>query len=177
MFHFDNLDPVTRQYMLLEVDQAIQTSQLHVSKRFTEAGTARYPQLLRDAISSGTVENLTAALRQHQCFHLTEKQGAITRKVPDNAAASFAEGEFNAFYMRGVCHRAIREGVMVEVYRARASIVPREVSQLIEGHLEDPYRVLLLLKNSPDGSHRGSGMPAGTNSGLSLRLTSVSIKR
>lgn len=177
MFHFDNLDQITRRYMLLEVDQAIQTSQLHFSRRFNEAGTAQYPQLLRDAVSSGSEATLTAALQLQQCFRMEEKQGAVTRKVPDNAAASFAEGEFNAFYMRGVCHRAIQEGVMVEVYRARASRAPREASQLIEGHMEDPHRVLLLLKNSPDGIHRGPSMPAGTNSGLSIRLTAVALKR
>jgi hypothetical protein len=177
MFNFESLDETTRQYMLIEVDQAIRASQLHFSRRFNEQGVLQYPQLLRDAVTGGDEKTLAAALQQHQCFATHEKQGAITRKVPENAAITFAEGEFNAFYMRGVCHRAIREGHMVEVYRAKASDVPRNASQLIEGQQHDPNRVLLLFKNSPDGSQRGAGMPAGSNSGLSLRLTTMPIKK
>jgi hypothetical protein len=177
MFNFENLDEVTRQYMLIEVDQAVKTSQLNFSKRFTDIGIERYPMLLREAATRGTEASLASALERNMCFHTHEKQGAVTRKVPENAALTFAESEFNAFYMRGVCHRAIREGYMVEVYRAKESTIPRQVSKLIEGNLEDPYRVLLLFKNSPDGSQRGSGMPAGSNSGLSIRLTSTPIKK
>ena len=177
MFNFENLDATTRQYMLIEVDQAIKTSQLHFSRRFNEQGVARYPQLLCAAVTTGNEETLADALQQQHCFDTHEKQGAVTRKVPENAATTFAEGEFNAFYMRGVCHRAIREGCLVEVYRAKATDVPRKTSQLIEGQKHDPNRVLLLFKNSPDGSQRGAGMPAGSNSGLSLRLTTIPIKK
>jgi hypothetical protein len=177
MFNFENLDETTRQYMLIEVDQAIKASQLHFSRRFNEQGVLQYPQLLRVAVASGNEETLAAALQRYHCFATHENQGAVTRKVPENAAITFAEGEFNAFYMRGVCHRAIREGHMVEVYRAKASDVPRKASQLIEGQQHNPSRVLLLFKNSPDGSQRGVGMPAGSNSGLSLRLTTIAIKK
>lgn len=177
MFNFENLDETTRQYMLIEVEQAIKTSQLNFSQRFSEQGVAHYPQLLRAAVLNGTAETLAAALEQQQCFATHEKRGAVTRRVPANAAITFAEGEFNAFYMRGVCHRAIREGCLVEVYRGKETEVPRTVSQLIEGQQHDPARALLLIKNSLNGSQRGEGMPTGANSGLSLRLTTIPIKR
>lgn len=176
MFNFENLDDRTRQYMLLEVDQAIKASQLNFSKRFNETGLKLYPQLLRQAATNGTEATLAAALQQHQCFNTHEKRGAVTRQVPENAATTFAEGEFNAFYMRGVCHRAIQDGYMVQVYRAKKSDVHRRGSELIEGNLENPTRVLLIIRNSLDGSQRGPGMPAGSNSGLSIRLTSNRIK-
>lgn len=163
--------------MLIEVDTAIKESRLYFSKRLNEHGRKLYPQLLHEAVASGTEETLAAALKQHNCFNATEKQGAVTRRVPENAHTTFAEGEFNAFYMRGICHRAIGEGHMVEVYRAKQSVEPRNTSKLIEGNQEDPHRVLLLLRNSTDGSQRGPSLPAGSNSGLSLRLTSVPIKR
>jgi hypothetical protein len=177
MFKFENLDDITRQYMLIEVDQAIKASQLKFSRRFNAQGALHYPQLLRTAVTSGTEESLAASLQQQHCFATHEKQGAVMRKVPENAAITFAEGEFNAFYMRGVCHRAIREGHLVEVYRAKESDAPRKTSQLIEGQQHDPNRALLLFKNSPNGSQRGVGMPAGSNSGLSLRLTTIPIKQ
>lgn len=175
MFDFKDLDENTRKYMLIEVDQAIKASQLNFSKRFNDTGTKLYPQLLRDAVTSGTGTTLAVALQQHGCFNTHEKRGAVTRKIPENAAITFAEGEFNAFYMRGVCHRAIQDGHMVQVYRAKDSEVHRKDSELIEGKLEDPKRVLLIIRNSLDGSQRGPGMPAGSNSGLSIKLTATPI--
>ena len=177
MFQFDNLDQKTRDYMLLEVETAIKTSQLYTSKRFSEAGQALYPELLREAVTQGNEETLAAALQQHECFRTHESYGAGTRKVPATAARTFAEGEFNAFYMRGICHRAIREGCAVEVYRAQSSGVPRRSSRLIEGNLENPQRLLLYLKNSLDGSQRGTQLPAGSNSGLTLRLTNLPVTK
>ena len=177
MFNFENLDNITRQYMLIEVEQAIKASQLNYSRRFSEKGTTQYPQLLQKAVTDGSEETLAESLQQNDCFLPYEKQGAVTRKVPENAAITFAEGEFNSFYMRGVCHRAMRQGCMVQVYRAKESSVPRKASQLIEGNLEDPNRVLLLFKNSQNGSQRGIGMPSGSNSGLSIRLTSIPINK
>lgn len=177
MFNFENLDQKTRQYMLIEVEEAIKNSQLNYSKRFNGQGIERYPQLLLEAVRNGNEQTLAAALKQQDCFNSHEKHGAITRKVPDNAQLTFAEGEFNNFYMRGVCHRAFGEGHMVEIYRAKAASTPRSASKLIEGNLEDPRRVLLLIKNSLDGSKRGSGMPAGSNSGLSVRLTAVPVQK
>jgi hypothetical protein len=177
MFQFENLDQRTREYMLLEVEAAIKTSQLYTSKRFTEAGRALYPRLLREAVAHGSEETLAIALLQQGCIQTREKHGAGTRKVPTTAARTFAEGEFNAFYMRGICHRAIREGYAVEVYRAKSSGVPRRASELIEGNLENPQRLLLYLKNSIDGSQRGSQLPAGSNSGLTLRLTNIPVSK
>ncbi|RPD44141.1 hypothetical protein DNI29_22355 [Hymenobacter sediminis] len=177
MFNFENLDQKTRQYMLIEVEEAIKNSQLYYSKRLNELGIELYPQLLIEAVQRGNEQTLAAALQEQKCFHTHEKQGAVMRKVPANAPLTFAEGEFNNFYMRGVCHRAFGEGHMVEIYRAKAAGSPRNASQLIEGNLEDPRRVLLLIKNSLDSSKRGNGMPAGSNSGLSVRLTAVPVRR
>jgi hypothetical protein len=175
MFRFENLDETTRRYMLIEVEQAIKTSQLHLSQRFTVQGRERYPDLLRESVRTGNEDSLTAEL-QH-CFAEREPYGVATRRVPATAARTFAEGEFNAFYMRGVCHRAIQEGCQVEVYRAKEGRTVRLASKLIEGQRHEPKRVLLLFQHSPSGQHRGSGVPAGSNSGLSLRLCNPNDNR
>jgi len=170
MFRFENLDETTRRYMLIEVEQAIKTSQLHLSRRFTAQGRESYPDLLREAVRTGSEDSLAAALHQQQCFEEREVYGTGTRRVPASAARTFAEGEFNTFYMRGVCHRAIQEGCQVEVYRAKEGVTTRSASKLVEGQRHDPKRTLLLFRHSPSGQHRGPGIPAGANSGLSLRL-------
>ena len=170
MFCFENLDDTTRHYMLIEVEQAAKTSQLHLSRRLTAQGQEQYPNLLREAVRAGNEDSLTAALQQQQCFLAREPYGGGTRRVPANAARTFAEGQFNAFYMRGVCHRAIQAGQLVEVYRAKEMLVPRISSTYQVGQQLDPQQVLRLLRHSPSGQHRGAAVPAGFNSGLSLRL-------
>jgi hypothetical protein len=175
MLRFENLDETTRRYMLIEVEQAIKTSQLHPSQRFTAQGRERYPDLLREAVRTGNEDSLTAALQP--CFAAREPYGTGTRRVPANAARTFAEGEFNAFYMRGICHRAIQEGCKVEVYRAKEGATARPSSKLIEGQQHEPKRALLLFRHSPSGQHRGPGIPGGANSGLSLRLCNSADNR
>jgi len=170
MFRFENLDDTTRRYMLIEVDQAIQASQLHLSQRFTAHGSQLYPGLLREAVQTGDETSLALALQQQDCFAAQEPYGAGTRRVPTSAARTFAEGQFNAFYMRGVCHRAIQVGVQVMVYRAKAVNKVQTSSPYREGQQLDPQQVLQLLRHSPSGRHRGPDVPAGFNSGLSLRL-------
>lgn len=170
MFRFENLDDTTRRYMLIEVDQAIQASQLHLSQRFTAHGREVYPSLLREAVQVGNETNLALALQQQNCFAAQEPYGAGTRRVPASAARTFAEGQFNAFYMRGVCHRAIQVGSQVEAYRAKEVGTARLTSKYQEGQRLDPQQVLRLLRHSPSGRDRGPVVPAGFNSGLSLRL-------
>lgn len=53
MFRFESLDVLTCRHMLIiKVEQAIKTSQLNISRRFTVLGCERYPQLLRTATTS-----------------------------------------------------------------------------------------------------------------------------
>lgn len=170
MFRFENLDDTTRRYMLIEVEQAITTSQLHLSQRFTAQGQERYLDLLREAVRTGDEGSLAIALQQQQCFAEREPYGSSTRRVPINAARTFAEGQFNAFYMRGICHRAIQVGSQVEVYRAQEVVSARPASTYQENQQLDPQQTLRLLRHSPSGRNRGSVVPAGFNSGLSLRL-------
>lgn len=156
--------------MLIEVEQAVKTSQLHLSRRFTAQGCEHYPRLLREAVQHGNEDSLTTALRQQQCFAEREPYGAGTRRVPASAALTFAVGQFNAFYMRGVCHRAIQAGTLVEVYRAKETTSERPISRYQVGQQLDPQQVLRQLRHSPSGEHRGPAVPAGFNSGLSLQL-------
>lgn len=170
MFRFENLDEVTRRYMLIEVEEAIKASQLYLSQRFTTLGREQYPALLREAVRTGNENSLTTAILQKQLLVEQEPYGTNTRRVPASAARTFAEGQFNAFYMRGVCHRALQAGGEVEVYRAKEVITTHPISKYQEGQRLDPQQVLRLLRHSPSGRDRGPVVPAGFNSGLSLRL-------
>jgi hypothetical protein len=91
-------------------------------------------------------------------------------KVPVTAPDTLAEGEFNRFYCRGVCLRAISEGkTHVRVYRAKHVDNPRPESQAKIGALAEAEKLLSDLRANP-GVEPALGIPPGPNSGLSIQL-------
>ena len=85
-----------------------------------------------------------------------------------DAAAVMAEGEFNRFYIRALCIRAIDEGRELEIYRARPSAKPDEASEAKIGDKPDPKALLADLRTSP-GVGTALGLPR-PGSGVSVRL-------
>lgn len=170
-----NLDDSTRQHMLAELDRDIEDDKLYCGKYLSETGAERYPQLFREAIEQGTDETLATALQAPGIFmthHQRRKpSGGFTEaKVPRTANVTLAEGEFNRFYLRGLCSRAIanNEG-MIEIFRARPSSQPRPESEALIGHQLDPAELLEDLRVNT-GVDTAFGLPPGPNSGLSGRL-------
>jgi hypothetical protein len=173
-FIFRNLDDSTRAYMLKEIGADDASGKIYPSKRFNETGEKKYTEFLKQTVQTGTESTLANLLRTRNCFKELEtktvKGKPIQAKVPSNAAEVFAEGEFNRYYLRGLCLRAIEEGVMIEIYRARESITPRELSSGLIGKLIDPQSLLSDLRENT-GVDTALGLPPGPNSGLSGKLT------
>jgi hypothetical protein len=91
--------------------------------------------------------------------------------VPHTAADTLAEGDFNHYYCRAICRRVLEEGKeFVEVYRAKDVREPRPRSQQLVGALVDARRLLIDLRAHPGGIDAALGIPAGPNSGLSVRV-------
>ncbi len=158
--------------MVDEVQRDIAADRLYSSKRFTPAGVLCYPDLLLRAVAEGTAASLASDLRRADCFVLHEprtRNGKTTMAaVPHTAPDTFAEGEFNRFYIRGVCRRSIDEGVgQVVVYRAKEVSSPRPESQAKLGSIVDAARLLEDLRENP-GVDTALGLPQGPNSGLSV---------
>ena len=81
-----------------------------------------------------------------------------------------AEGEFNRFYVRGLCRRAIEDDIHgLIVYRAKAVAVPRPGSEEKIGTSVDPTAILADLRVAI-GVEPALGMPPGPNSGLTVKL-------
>jgi hypothetical protein len=96
--------------------------------------------------------------------------GYTTAKVPINAPDMMAEGEFNRFYARGLCLRAIAEGIpTVTVYRAKEVNNPRPESEALIGTHVSAEQLLQDLRQHT-GTDTDLGLPGGPNSGLSVRL-------
>ncbi|NYS43031.1 hypothetical protein F2S88_30545, partial [Pseudomonas syringae pv. actinidiae] len=132
-------------------------------------------KLLEDAIRSHSDEWLAQQLLQQGLLLQYESKkkptGGFTQaKVPVNAHEMLAEGEFNRFYIRGVCIEAISRGDdNVIVYRAKEVGNPRPESAAKIGKRVPPRQLLEDLRNSI-GTDTALGLPQGPNSGLSVKL-------
>ncbi|HMS66785.1 MAG TPA: hypothetical protein PKD18_01550 [Saprospiraceae bacterium] len=173
-FNFENLDIETRELMDSEIRSDISKGELYYSKRFNENGKALYPQLLLDAVNNGNEESLSIALKLNNCFADKEarngKNGITYAKVPESANQTLAESEFNRFYIRGLAMRAFASGQTLTVYRARNSENPRAESEILIGKQVSAVKLLNDLRESI-GIETALGLPAGPNSGLSVKLT------
>ena len=171
---FENLDDITRPFMLEELDHDERgPGEIFLSPRLSRSGAARYPALLRTALAEGSDVSLEHALRMPGVLKTEESSRTrtgrpIVKRVPVNAATMIAEGEFNRYYIRGLCARALTEGGGdLVVYRARASRNPRPASQAKIGMRLAPD---VLLDDLRQSIGREPSVLPEINSGLSVRL-------
>lgn len=173
-FNFENLDSTTRELMNSEIKSDISKELLYYSKRFNENGHKLYPQLLFEAVESGNEESLAIALKENNCFAGKEarngKNGVTYAKIPETANQTLAESEFNRFYIRGLAMRSIASGQTLIIYRAKHSDNPRSESEMKIGTKVSAEKLLNDLRNSI-GVDTALGLPAGPNSGLSVKLS------
>jgi len=124
-FDFEDLDDVTREFMLQEIERARDANELYFSKRFNQAGNEAWPDLLLEAAEEHDEHWLAYQLESQHLMKgfegsRTPSGGYTIKFVPHNASETMAEGQFNRFYILGVCRRAINEGQdEVEIYRAK----------------------------------------------------------
>lgn len=169
-----HLDPLTRKHMLDEIELDEQTQSLYISPRLTPHFSPEYSGILKSVVADGHDETLAAELARPGRLNSHETRntakGVISAKVPVTAPATLSEGEFNRFYIRGLCARAMSEGVThLEVYRAKSVTNPRPESEALLGQ-RIPVEQLLNDLRASIGIDTVLGLPAGPNSGLSVRL-------
>jgi hypothetical protein len=175
-FSFKNFDEYTRTLMLAEVDHDVDESTLFLSERLTPKGQSEWPTRLRAAIEQGDESTLCNDLGAPGGLFLNaqepdQKNGCL-KAVPRNAGQTLAEGEFNRFYIRGLCQRAIESGGELVIYRARASKDPDAASEARIGDTRNPLDLLNDLRKRT-GVATALGLPPHPNSGLSVKLVDV----
>jgi hypothetical protein len=170
----EGLDASTRRHMLDEFEYDLKYRRLYYSRWFSPRGRDKYPDLCRAALESGTDDTLASSLGDPGTFvqeyeKKKPKGGTTTANVPHTAPITFAEGEFNRFYLRGLCARIVAEGGgEVEVYRARQSANARSASEALIGSKINAATLLEDLRANI-GVDTALGLPQGPNSGLSGR--------
>lgn len=172
---YQNLDAATRARMADEVKADLAAGKLYISPRLQNPNPQVWADLLVEAASAHDDGWLAAEIRVRGLLKTHEerkkpKGGTTIAQVPANANDTLAEGEFNRFYVRGLCRRAIDEKVPhVVAYRARHSDNPRPESVAVVGKAFSPEALLDDLRASP-GVETSLGLPPGPNSGLSVKL-------
>lgn len=171
MWDFVELTDEIRDLMLEEFGKDAATDSPYLGKHLSESGKALYPGLAQEAFRSGTPETLAHALGPvlgPNWLARYQRQDGAWRNVSSDAAERLAGGEFNRYYIRAICSRAISQGLgMVKVYRALTVETPRDSSPRI-GQQISAKSVLADARRDYDVPPR-TGIPHGPNSGLSVR--------
>ncbi|WP_125461717.1 MULTISPECIES: hypothetical protein [Rhodomicrobium] len=173
---YENLDDITRASMVLEIQNDIEQGTLYLSNYLTDIGKADWPNLLKEAAQLHDDDWLAQHLRLdgrllRQVQRRKPKGGFTMADVPVTANTTMAEGEFNRFYIRAICVRAIEAGHdNVLIYRGRHSADPRSESEMLVGNPILATGLLNDLREKP-GVDAALGL-AKPNSGLSVKLMS-----
>lgn len=171
MFEFEDLTPDTRSRMLQELERDLNARTIFYDSRLTEKGWTAYLRVLMTALESGTPESLSEALLTNSLLNPTETrdvgQGRLVQaKVSKIAHRNIGEAEFNRYYMRAICLKAIEQGNdEVEVFRARPSTNPRPDTA-------DRMNPKELLEHLRTTNISVPGSFPGPNSGRSVRIPS-----
>jgi hypothetical protein len=171
--HYEDLTSETRRFMLEEIDMDIESDVIYRSPYLTQRGKGNWPDHLRDAAANGNDDSLAASVKGQ--FNQTTqrrkpKGGYYSAAVPVNAAEVIAESEFNRYFVRGLCRRAIAEGIpRLQVFRAEIVAQPRPESQRLIDLLIDPGVVLIDVRKSI-GVETALGIPPGPGSGITVRI-------
>jgi hypothetical protein len=171
--NYHSISPHIRELMLQEFNHDLDCENCYYSKRFNDNGVKCFVDIMRKHIIDGTDDGLAQELKERECFKSHEERvtakGTTLAKVPVTAAQTFAEGEFNRFYIRALCLKAIEENRQLKVYRARHSENPRADSEALLDSVVDPHKLLKDLRDNI-GIDTSFGLPSGPNSGLSVFL-------
>ncbi len=170
---YKDLDNQTRNYMLEES----RTAGHYESPRLNADGRGAWIGLLQEAITTANDDWLANELvRQHLFSHREQytRQGKVyTRDINiPHAGQQLAEGEFNRYYIRGLCRRAKDAGVAhLTVYRGKAVERPRPESEALIGTNIPVDELLEALRSNDFVSIEAAlKVPGGPNSGLTCRL-------
>lgn len=169
-----HLDSYTRRFMLAELETDFAAGTLYLSPQLSEAGLSQYCRLLRAAILAGTEASFAEALGAQDAvsppsrWQHPREIGAAEALA--DVTVRLAEREFHRFYLRGLCCRALDQGVKtLVIYRARPADPGRSPADAMIGVRIDARSLLEDLR----GAFRSlppHGLPQCRDPGLSARL-------
>jgi hypothetical protein len=170
---YKNLDKSTRDRMVEEV----RLGDHYISPRLTAQGQDAWPGLMAQAAETHDDDWLAQQLLDGGYLNEEESytRDGITRQRrinQRNAAQQLGEGEFNRYYIRGLCVRAKREGKNeLIIYRGKVVAQPRPESEAKIGtRISVDVLLPILRKNDFVTIEDAIGVPGGPNSGLTCEI-------
>ncbi|PZQ47234.1 MAG: hypothetical protein DI551_03650 [Micavibrio aeruginosavorus] len=165
--NYTQLNESVRRFMLLEFDQGGH----YISPRLNEAGRARWLPLLRDALQYHTDLWLERELIRRNCFLAAEMFKSpmggktITRAInKEQSAKALAEGEFNRFYLRGLC-LAAKARDYSHVIVTQGKVLPG-ITNLAQKSVGSALSVEPLLESLRNNSYKRTDLALGAPENL-----------
>ncbi|MGX5683401.1 hypothetical protein ACWKWW_02475 [Chryseobacterium cucumeris] len=120
------------------------------------------------SVKLGDEESFEILLKFPNFFNETEIKNGKQSKVPKNASTLLCQSEFNRYYIRGLCLKALKDKIeSVEIYRGRQSSFVRPESEVQIGKKLDPLELLEDLRNSIGKQPK---LFPEINSGLTIKI-------
>lgn len=167
-FNFLNLNDEIRSLMRSEIERDLKGEILYLSNRLNDKGNEVYCSLLLAAVEKGDEESFEISLDQSTYFNPMYLRQGKPVKMPTNACALLCQSEFNRYYIRAVCLKAIASGVEeVEIYRGRESSWTRVESEAKIGSKLSAKELLEDLRSSIGVEPK---ILPEVNSGLSVKI-------
>lgn len=173
MFNFVDLNKTTRSFMLEAIEEAQQTDNIYYSTRLNESGKKQWLSLLKQAAIEYNENWLSFKLEENQLLSIIEgaqkhSGGDTIKHVPHTAAETLAEGQFNRFYILGLCKLAKFKNIdYLIMYRAKKSRNPQPESESLINTTISIDEVEKQLKDTQASFKSKLIQP---NSGISLKL-------
>ncbi len=160
--------------MLAELDADLADGTLFRSPQLSDEGLEQYHELLRTAVMSGTEMTFAEALCLRDAVKPPSRWQHPREVGPSEALADvttrLAEREFHRFYIRGLCRRALDQGVdTLVIYRARPADSGRAPSDAMIG-VRIAVTSLLEDLRGTFASLPPHGLPQCRDPGLSVRF-------
>lgn len=158
-WNYVNLDDETRDLMHSEVMNDTQEEKLYLSKYLISSQPAN--RLTQEKWSSLLCE----AVLHHDTEWLKQQLHSSYPLVKSHIIHRYCDDQFNRFYIRAVCQKAIKTGVNVITYRAHPRLLPLSP----EGVVLNPQSLLADLRQNWDNKTE-LGVPSQPNTGISVKL-------
>jgi len=178
MYEFEELDSVTRKWMLEEWEAEQSRLAPFRSTRLSPGGLAVVANHMRDAVVAGNEKTLAAGLADPALWVSAEPYERSGRQRyrtvnPQKAAEFFAGTEFLTWYVRGFARRLLEEReTYCVVYRVAPAWEPRDECLAHEGQryaVRDVYDGHRARYWPPPGSAAAFSIPTGTNCHHAIR--------